>query len=58
MGLKGGKVDATEKAITCPWHDSQFCLKTGEAKRWVNGWHKEISIILYTKKNTIKCSYI
>ena len=35
MGLKGGKVDATEKAITCPWHDSQFCLERGEAKQWV-----------------------
>ena len=35
LGLKGGKVNSEEKTIACPWHDSQFCLKTGETKQWV-----------------------
>ena len=57
MGLKGGKVDHAGKAITCPWHDSQFCMKTGKVRSWVTlSGIKKYLLFFIPKKTPINAS--
>ena len=35
MSLKGCTIDSQEETLTCAWHHSSFCYKTGEVKEWL-----------------------
>ena len=35
LPLKGGTIDSQEQTLTCVWHHSSFCYKTGEVKEWL-----------------------
>lgn len=35
LPLKGCTIDSQEQTLTCVWHHSSFCYKTGEVKEWL-----------------------
>mgnify|MGYP001355159018 CR=1 FL=1 len=35
LSLKGCTIDSQEQTLTCVWHTSSFCYKTGEVKEWL-----------------------
>ena len=35
MSLKGCTIDSQKQTLTCVWHTSSFCYKTGEVKEWL-----------------------
>ena len=36
LSLKGSDIDLENETITCRWHKSGFCYKTGEIRAWIN----------------------
>ena len=36
LSLKGSDIDLENETITCRWHKSGFCYKTGEIRTWIN----------------------
>ena len=36
LSLKGSDIDLDDETITCRWHKSDFCYKTGEIRAWIN----------------------
>mgnify|MGYP003308176733 FL=1 len=36
LSLKGSKINEENETISCRWHNSDFCYKTGEIKAWIN----------------------
>ena len=36
LSLKGSKINEEKETISCRWHNSDFCYKTGEIKAWIN----------------------
>jgi len=36
LSLKGSKINKEKETITCRWHNSDFCYKTGEVQTWIN----------------------
>ena len=35
LSLNGGKIDNKTQTITCEWHHSSFCYKSGEVREWL-----------------------
>ena len=36
LSLKGSKINEEKETISCRWHNSDFCYKTGEVQTWIN----------------------
>ena len=36
LSMKGSEIDLSENKINCRWHNSSFCLQSGEIKEWID----------------------
>lgn len=36
LSMKGSKFNTKTEIITCKWHKTSFCSKTGDVKKWVD----------------------